>query len=197
MQAARRLSRPSGPTAPMPGRSCCDACTARYSRVLDMWMGRSSPKDQRDVERGEARPSAAGRVDGLPYPVGQDRHADVAHAEVGQGVDHRVGEGSGRADGGLLADAFGPDRVVRRRGDRLQQFDIKAHGQRRLDSGLHPSKTRPVRARRLSVCWQTQPGTTRHPHSNLGDRLPLQATIACWSSGRTAQIDCSVDQRRL
>jgi hypothetical protein len=43
-------------------------------------------------------------------------HVDVAHAEVGHGVDDCVLHGGRGADGAGLADALGAERVVRRRG---------------------------------------------------------------------------------
>src|SRR5262245_582765 len=43
-----------------------------------------------------------------------DGDVDVTHAEVPQRVDDRVGDRRWRTDGGRLADALGPDGMVRR-----------------------------------------------------------------------------------
>src|SRR5258708_10854055 len=68
--------------------------------------------------RRSARYVAAVR-DRLPNPVGQQRHVDVADAGAGDRVNYRVDEGRRTADGRALADALGPDRVVRARRDHL------------------------------------------------------------------------------
>lgn len=50
---------------------------------------------------------------GLPDALGGGGHVDVGHAQVRHGVDHRVVDGRGGADGARLADSLGPQRVHR------------------------------------------------------------------------------------
>src|SRR5579885_1572867 len=54
----------------------------------------------------------------IPYFPGGDGNIDVAHANVGEGVDDGVDDGLWRADGRRFTDAFGADGVVRRGCDR-------------------------------------------------------------------------------
>ena len=60
--------------------------------------------------------------EGLVDAVREQRHVDVAHARALERVHDGVDERRRAADGRALADALGPDRVVRAGGDDLVQL---------------------------------------------------------------------------
>jgi hypothetical protein len=72
--------------------------------------GERTRREARSTGRRACRPGVAYRG---PHPLGGARQVDVAHAEVGDGVDHRVLHRRRGADRGRLADALRPERVER------------------------------------------------------------------------------------
>src|SRR5215469_4977989 len=81
---------------------------------------------------GIASRSALRIPDGPPDPVRADRHVDVADAEVGDRIDHRVLDRRPGPYGSPLADALGPQRVpvgggFQRDGDERGQLGRARH----------------------------------------------------------------------
>src|SRR5689334_1376792 len=116
---------PSGWTIPLaPGRAEVGRATATTVATTNGRPAVSSSaalakmlRITTGIGRGGRGPRLADAllVEDRPDLLGRDRDVDVAHAEMPQRVDDRVGDRRRGADGGRLPDALCPDRVMGRR----------------------------------------------------------------------------------
>ena len=80
----------------------------RLTKEVALLSSLSKGFGAQDVEVGDAE-----LAQDLPHLLGSDWNLEMAHTQVPQGVDHRIGNRRWGSDGRRLTDPLGAERVVR------------------------------------------------------------------------------------